>query len=280
MSEGEGSKTLRKEGETVSGSIFLDPVTRGYGLRLRTSREEDEMTISNTLTVRSGQLLTTSTIRWSRLYMTAHSYAVTFHCILINTWLNQKRMSLLITQDKRTRHSPASDRFLPLLVTVKTKSEHFHFLLSAFTGNHVTLCVCVCVCVTSWFVSQFKHVSQCDSKTSESCVHTHLLTFLPSAHPSENGVWHFSVLMLRLPVEPVQVQFIHMKMNWFTFTVLFLLGWYLVNSWWSRIIDPDLHFNTESWLWASPVTDPGSRPAVCSADVWPPGGSRTTWQWV
>ena len=85
MSEGEGSKTLRKEGETVSGSIFLDPVTRGYGLRLRTSREEDEMTISNTLTVRSGRLLTTSTIRWSRLYMTAHSYAVTFHCILINT---------------------------------------------------------------------------------------------------------------------------------------------------------------------------------------------------
>ena len=48
MSEGEGSKTLRKEGETVSGSIFLDPVPRGYGLRLRTSREEDEMTISNT----------------------------------------------------------------------------------------------------------------------------------------------------------------------------------------------------------------------------------------
>ena len=32
----------RKEGETVSGSIFLDPVTRGYGLRLRTSREEDK----------------------------------------------------------------------------------------------------------------------------------------------------------------------------------------------------------------------------------------------
>ena len=33
----------RKEGETVSGSIFLDPVTRGYGLRLRTSREEDKV---------------------------------------------------------------------------------------------------------------------------------------------------------------------------------------------------------------------------------------------
>ena len=32
----------RKEGETVSGSIFLDPVPRGYGLRLRTSREEDK----------------------------------------------------------------------------------------------------------------------------------------------------------------------------------------------------------------------------------------------
>ena len=40
--------------ETVSGSIFLDTGPRGYGLRLRTSREEDEMTISNTLTVRSG----------------------------------------------------------------------------------------------------------------------------------------------------------------------------------------------------------------------------------
>ena len=62
-----------------------------------------KMTISNTLTVRSGRLLTTSTIRWSRLYMTAHSYAVTFHCILINTWLNQARTTLLITQDKRTR---------------------------------------------------------------------------------------------------------------------------------------------------------------------------------
>ena len=108
MSEGEGSKTLGKEGETVSGSIFLDSVTRGYGLRLRTSRGEDEMTISNTLTVRSGRFLTAPAIRWSRLYMTAHSYAgyaVTFHCIWINTRLNQKRMSLLITQDKKTRQS-------------------------------------------------------------------------------------------------------------------------------------------------------------------------------
>ena len=34
--------TLRKEGETVSGSIFLDTVPRGYGLRLRTSRGEDK----------------------------------------------------------------------------------------------------------------------------------------------------------------------------------------------------------------------------------------------
>ena len=33
----------------MSGSIFLDTGPRGYGLRLRTSREEDEMTISNTL---------------------------------------------------------------------------------------------------------------------------------------------------------------------------------------------------------------------------------------
>ena len=32
----------RKEGETVSGSIFLDTGPRGYGLRLRTSREEDK----------------------------------------------------------------------------------------------------------------------------------------------------------------------------------------------------------------------------------------------
>ena len=32
--------TLGKEGETVSGSIFLDTVPRGYGLRLHTSREE------------------------------------------------------------------------------------------------------------------------------------------------------------------------------------------------------------------------------------------------
>ena len=112
MSECEGSKTLGKEGETVSCSIFLDSVTRGYELRLRTSREEDEMTISNTLTVRSGQFLTAPSIRWSRLYMTAHSYAVTFHsyavtfhCILINTWLNQARTTLLITQDKKTRQT-------------------------------------------------------------------------------------------------------------------------------------------------------------------------------
>ena len=42
MSECEGSKTLGKEGETVSGSIFLDPVPRGYGLRLRTSKGEDK----------------------------------------------------------------------------------------------------------------------------------------------------------------------------------------------------------------------------------------------
>ena len=85
MSECEGSKTLGKEGETVSGSIFLDHVTRGYGLRLRTSRGEDEMTISNTLTVRSGRFLTAPAIRWTRLYMSAHSYDVAFHCILINT---------------------------------------------------------------------------------------------------------------------------------------------------------------------------------------------------
>ena len=106
MTEGEGSKTLGKEGETVSGSIFLDTVTRGYGLRLRISREEDEMTISNTLTVRSGRFLTAPSIRWTRLYMSAHSYDVAFHCILINTWLNQKRMSLLITQDKKTQQDP------------------------------------------------------------------------------------------------------------------------------------------------------------------------------
>ena len=63
----------------------------------------NQMTISNTLAVRSGRLLTTSSIRWSRLYMSAHSYDVAFHCILINTWLNQARTTLLITQDKRTR---------------------------------------------------------------------------------------------------------------------------------------------------------------------------------
>ena len=62
------------------------------------------MTISNTLTVRSARFLTAPAIRWTRLFMTAHSYAVTFHCILINTWLNQARTTLLITQDKRTRH--------------------------------------------------------------------------------------------------------------------------------------------------------------------------------
>ena len=68
----------------------------------------NQMTISNTLTVRSGRLLTTSSSRWTRLYMSAHSYAVAFHCILINTCLNQKRMSLLITQDKRTQHGSRS----------------------------------------------------------------------------------------------------------------------------------------------------------------------------
>ena len=65
-----------------------------------------KMTISNTLTVHSARLLTTLTIRWTRLYMSAHSYAVTFHCILINTWLNQARTILLITQDKKnTTHA-------------------------------------------------------------------------------------------------------------------------------------------------------------------------------
>ena len=66
----------------------------------------NQMTISITLAVHSGRLLTTSSIRWSRLYMSAHSdagYAVAFHCILINTWLNQARTTLLITQDKRTQ---------------------------------------------------------------------------------------------------------------------------------------------------------------------------------
>ena len=102
MSECDG-KHWEKRGQMLSCSIFLDHVTRGYGLRLRTSREEDEMTISNTRTVRSGRFLTTPSIRWSRFFMTAHSYAVTFHCILINTWLNQARTTLLITQDKKTR---------------------------------------------------------------------------------------------------------------------------------------------------------------------------------
>ena len=102
MSECDG-KHWEKRGLMLSCSIFLDHVTRGYGLRLRTSREEDEMTTSNTRTVRSGRFLTASSIRWSRFFMTAHSYAVTFHCILITTWLNQARTTLLITQDKKTR---------------------------------------------------------------------------------------------------------------------------------------------------------------------------------
>ena len=68
----------RKEGETVSGSIFLDHVTRGYGLRLRTSREEDEMTISNTRTVRSARLLTAPSIRGRGFALSAHSYDVAF----------------------------------------------------------------------------------------------------------------------------------------------------------------------------------------------------------
>ena len=73
-----------------------------------------KMTISNTRTVRSGRFLTAPSIRWSRLYMSAHSYAgyaVTFHCILINTWLNQARTTLLITQDKKnTTHSQQDPR--------------------------------------------------------------------------------------------------------------------------------------------------------------------------
>ena len=35
--------------------------------------------------------------------LTAHSYAVYFHCISISTWLNQARTTLLITQEERTR---------------------------------------------------------------------------------------------------------------------------------------------------------------------------------
>ena len=30
---------------------------------------------------------------------------------------------------------------------------------------------------------------------------------------------------------------------------------YLVNNGRCGIMNPDLHFNTESWLWASPVTE-------------------------
>ena len=76
-----------------------------------------KMTISNTLTVRSGRFLTAPAIRWSRLYMTAHSYAgyaVTFHCILINTWLNQARTTLLITQDKKTRQKLSTPNLPPI----------------------------------------------------------------------------------------------------------------------------------------------------------------------
>ena len=94
----------RKEGETVSGSPsswILRQEAMDYACAPPGKKTRLKMTISNTLTVRSARLLTTLTIRWMRLYMSAHSYAVTFHCILINTWLNQARTTLLITQDKK-----------------------------------------------------------------------------------------------------------------------------------------------------------------------------------
>ena len=87
-------------------------------------------TISNTRTVRSGRLWTAPSIRGRGL--SAHSYdvafmswlcfpcfCIAFHCILINTWLNQKRMSLLITQDKKntTLHTE------PLKVKVKSDNS-------------------------------------------------------------------------------------------------------------------------------------------------------------
>ena len=112
---------LERRGKLWAAPSSWIAVPRGYGLRLRTSiKGEDKpkpkaspswltnhvpsTIISNTPAVRSGRLLTAPSIRWSRLYMTAHSYAVSFHCILINTWLNQERTTLLISQDKRTRH--------------------------------------------------------------------------------------------------------------------------------------------------------------------------------
>ena len=76
----------------------------------------NQMTISNTLAVRSGRLLTAPSIRGRGFALSAHSYdvafmselcfpwfCIAFHCILINTSLNQARTTLLITQDKRTR---------------------------------------------------------------------------------------------------------------------------------------------------------------------------------
>ena len=96
-------------------------------------------TISNTLTVPSGRFLTASSIRWSRLYMTAHSYAVTFHCILINTWLNQARTTLLITQDKKTRQSwwPRRDpeeKFFDPKDRRPWRSRPLHSILHILTG--------------------------------------------------------------------------------------------------------------------------------------------------
>ena len=49
--------------------------------------------------------------------LSAHSYAVSFHCILINTWLNQARTTLLISQDKRTRQMSYS-----LIIRLKVTS--------------------------------------------------------------------------------------------------------------------------------------------------------------
>ena len=108
--------TLGKEGETVSGSPSswipwqgaMDYACAPPGRKTRLKR-----TISNTRTIRSGRFLTAPSIRWSRLYMSAHSYAgyaVTFHCILINTWLNEARTTLLITQDKKNTTQPLCTR--------------------------------------------------------------------------------------------------------------------------------------------------------------------------
>ena len=147
--------TLGKEGETVRGSPSSWIPWQGamdYACAPPGKKTRLKMTISNTLTVHSGRLLTTLTIRWTRLYMSAHSYAVTFHCILINTWLNQARTTLLITQDKKnttlnTRKNKLVNSHILYLYKCKVQFKNVYngcFKIKKVYSKNITLSTWIC----------------------------------------------------------------------------------------------------------------------------------------